>query len=120
MSPIRNTEWTIEMNAAIKSCLATAVLLLCGCRSEQPPSQPDLAALQRAVLAKQELLLQIHLDLDSAASEISDAEQNAAAGNCSGAEFHAAQAYQKLQDADEAILDLGRDLQAMFNLDALR
>jgi hypothetical protein len=76
-----------------------------------------MARLQQQILQKQDLLLQIHLDLDAAASEISDAEINARDGNCSGAGYHAAEAYRKLEKADEAILDLGRDLQEMFNLD---
>ena len=95
----------------------SVLLLLTACQRGPSPEVTDMAALQRQILEKQDLLLQIHLDLDTAASEISDAEISAGEGNCSAAEFHAAEAYRKLEKADEAILDLGRDLQAMFNLD---
>lgn len=79
-----------------------------------------MARLQQAMLAKQALLLDIHLDLDSAAREISDAQMTAEEGNCSAAEFHATEAYRKLRDADEAILELGTELQALFNLDSIK
>jgi len=98
--------------------LLISVSLLAGCQPEAAEPEVDITALRQAVFAKQELLLQIHLDLDSAASEISDAEMTAQDGNCSAAEFHSAEAYRKLRKADDAILDLGRDLQALFNLDA--
>ena len=94
-----------------------ALLLLTACQQGPSTEVADMARLQQQILQKQDLLLQIHLDLDAAASEISDAELNARDGNCSGAGYHAAEAYRKLEKADEAILDLGRDLQAMFNLD---
>jgi hypothetical protein len=100
--------------------LVFLALLLGGCQADTGPSAADYERLQAAVLKKQELLLQIHLDLDTAAAEISDAEQTAQEGNCSGAEFHSAEAYRALRKADEAILDLGRELQALFNLDSSR
>lgn len=93
------------------------IFFVAACHRGPEPEIPDIARLQQQILEKQDLLLQIHLDLDAAASDISDAEIAAQGGNCSGAEFHAAEAYRKLEKADEAILDLGRDLQAMFNLD---
>ena len=95
----------------------SVLLLLTACQRGPSPDVIDMAGLQQQILEKQDLLLQIHLDLDAAASEISDAELSARDGNCSGAGYHAAEAYRKLEKADEAILDLGRDLQAMFNLD---
>lgn len=100
--------------------LVFATLLLGGCQPDSGRSAADYERVQAAVIQKQEILLQIHLDLDMAASEISDAEQMAQEGNCSGAEFHSAEAYRALRKADEAILDLGRDLQALFNLDSSR
>ena len=100
--------------------LLFASLLLGGCQPGAGTPGTDFERLQAAVLQKQELLLQIHLDLDSAASDISDAERMAQEGNCSGAEYHSAEAYRALRKADEAILDLGRDLQALFNLDSSR
>ena len=105
------------MKKLICLSLPITVMLLIGCQREQSPDMAKIAALQQEILQKQDLLLQIHLDLDAASSEISDAELSASEGNCSGAEYHASEAYRKLEKADEAILDLGRDLQAMFNLD---
>ena len=100
--------------------LLLAALLLVACQPKAGTGAADFGQLQAAVLQKQELLLQIHLDLDAAATEISDAERLAQDGNCSGAEFHSAEAYRKLRKADAAILDLGRDLKAVFNLDSNR
>ena len=106
------------MKKLIYLSLPITVMLLIGCQREQSPDMARIAALQQEILRKQDLLLQIHLDLDAASSEISDAEISAMEGNCSGAGYHASEAYRKLEKADEAILDLGRDLQAMFNLDS--
>jgi hypothetical protein len=106
------------MRQLLPTLLVFAALLSGGCQPNAGPSAADYEKLQAAVFKKQELLLQIHLDLDTAASEISDAERMAQEGNCSGAEFHSAEAYRKLRKADEAILDLGRELQALFNLDS--
>jgi len=97
--------------------LLVSITALASCQQQSTEPEVDITALRQAVFQKQELLLQIHLDLDSAASEISDAELNAQNDNCSAAEFHSAEAYRKLRKADDAILDLGRDLQALFNLD---
>jgi hypothetical protein len=100
--------------------LLLAALLAGACQPQAQQAGADYEKLQAAILQKQDLLLQIHLDLDSAASDISDAEQMAHGGNCSGAEYHSAEAYRKLRKADAAILDLGSQLQALFNLDSSR
>ena len=76
-----------------------------------------MSELQRDIQQKTEELFRIHLKLDTAVSEISEAETAAREGNASGAEFHASEAYRNLVQADEALLDLGRDLQALANLD---
>lgn len=99
--------WLVPM-----ACLLTA------CGKPAATAGPDMAKLQQSVLQKQERLLQIHLDLDSAAREIAEAEQMAQGGNCSGAEFHASEAYRMLRKADDNILDLGTELQSLFNLDS--
>ena len=106
------------MKALATLSLSILLLALVACAQQDDTMAVDMQKLQRDVMARQELLLAIHLDLDAAAREISDAQVNAAEGNCSGAEFHATEAYRQLRDADEAILDLGRDLQALFNLDS--
>ena len=41
-------------------------------------------------------------------------------GNCSGSEYMASNAYRELKKADEAVLDLGQDLQELLNLDVER
>lgn len=100
--------------------IALAVLVAAGaaaCEAPEPAAGPDPAALKRQVQQHTEELLRIHLRLDSAASEISLAESAARDGNTSAAEFHAQEAYRNLETADEALLDLGRRLQEMVNLD---
>ena len=55
--------------------------------------------------------------LDSAAADITAAERKARSEDCSDAEYLAADAYRNLEKADQDLLQLGRDLQALFNLD---
>ena len=98
--------------------ILVASSLLAACQPGSEAAGADMKRLQKQILARQDLLLNIHLELDSAARDISDAHLMAQDGNCSGAEFHSAEAYRRLRAADEAILDLGRDLQALFNLES--
>ena len=95
-----------------------AVSLSGGCQQDANDPSDKLVLLQKEIVQKQELLLKIHLDLDTAAIEISNARQTAQDGNCSAAGYHAAEAYRMLSSADDAILDMGRDLQVLFNLDS--
>jgi hypothetical protein len=76
-----------------------------------------MTALRQAVLKKTEDLYWIHLRLDSAATDITQAELKARNADCSDAEFLAADAYRNLEKADQALLQLGKDLQVLFNLD---
>jgi hypothetical protein len=92
-------------------------LLLTGCSPQPAGDGPDPAELKRQVQQKTERLLWIHLRLDTAANEIAAAQAAARAGNTSAAEFHAQEAYRSLETADEAVLELGRQLQEMVNLD---
>lgn len=94
------------------------LLALASCQQQAPEPQVDMTALRQEVLKKTQELYRIHLRLDSAASDITAAEQKARNADCSDAEYLAADAYRNLEDADQAILQLGRDLQALFNLDA--
>jgi hypothetical protein len=55
--------------------------------------------------------------LDSAAADITAAERKARSEDCSDAEYLAADAYRNLEKPDQDLLQLGRDLQALFNLD---
>lgn len=91
--------------------------ILSACRQESPNPGIDMNDLRQDIQQKTEELFRIHLKLDTAISEISEAEAAAREGNTSGAEFHAAEAYRSLVQADESLLDLGRELQAMVNLD---
>lgn len=91
--------------------------LVAGCDPQKPATGPNPAELKRQMQQKTERLLWIHLRLDTAANEIAEAESAARAGNTSAAEFHAQEAYRSLEAADEAVLELGRQLQQMVNLD---
>ena len=99
--------------------LALASLLsLAACRQPEPPPGPDMARLRAEMQEHTETLLLIHFKLDNAMEEISAAEARAGEGGCSSAGYHAADAYRELQAADEMLLDLGRNLQELVNLDA--
>jgi len=76
-----------------------------------------MAELRQAVLKKTQDLYLIHLKLDTAAADITEAELKAGNADCSDAEYLAAEAYRNLEKADQDLLQLGRDLQALFNLD---
>ena len=91
-------------------------LAVAGCEREPEP-QVDLSALQRDIQQATERMYWIHLRLDTASNEISDAEIAARQGNTSAAEFHAAEAYRSIEQADEALLELGQRMQAMAGLD---
>ena len=106
------------MNRSAILVTATAALLaLTACSPEPAGPGVDLDALRQDIQKKTERMYWIHLRLDTAATEISSAEQAAREGNSSAAEFHAAVAYRSLEQADEALLELGQKMQEMFNLD---
>jgi hypothetical protein len=88
-----------------------------GCQKQAPEPDVDMTKLRQAVLKKTEDLYWIHLRLDSAATDITQAELKARNADCSDAEFLAADAYRNLEKADQALLQLGKDLQVLFNLD---
>lgn len=96
---------------------AGLALATAACQPQQPSTAPDPAELKRQVQQKTERLLWIHLRLDTAANEIVQAEAAAREGNSSAAQFHAQEAYRSLEAADEAVLELGQQLQQMVNLD---
>ena len=93
------------------------VLLAAACREPALEPRADLDRLKQAVQEQTEQLYRIHLKLDSAASDITAAELKARSGDCGDAEYHAADAYRNLEEADQELLELGRELQALFNLD---
>lgn len=102
------------MNKAVILVLSFALLAACS-----PPPEPrvDTAALQRDIQQKTERMYWIHLRLDTASTEIANAEAAAREGNLSAAEFHAAEAYRSIEQADEALLELGTQMQEMAGLD---
>jgi hypothetical protein len=97
--------------------LIFSILGLVGCQEQAPEPGVDITALRQAVLKKTEELYQIHLKLDTAAANITAAEVKARGADCSDAEYLAADAYRILEQADQDLLQLGRDLQVLFNLD---
>jgi len=97
--------------------LIISILALQGCQKQASEPEVDMAALRQALLKKTEELYQIHLKLDSAAADITAAEVKARNADCSDAEYLAADAYRILEQADQDLLQLGRDLQVLFNLD---
>lgn len=104
------------MYRIVITLVLSATMLLCaGC--QQPEPKVDMEALRQAVLKKTQDLYLIHLKLDTAAADITEAELKANSGQCADAEYMAAEAYRNIVKADEDLLQLGRDLQALFNLD---
>ena len=99
------------------AALLIAVVLGGGCKQQAGTQQADLAKLQNQVQELTEDLYRFHLELDTAATEISDAEAAIAQGNASGAEYHAAEAYRSVTQADDQLIELGRALQKAVNLD---
>ena len=97
--------------------LLTSILALQGCQKVEPKPEVDMAQLRQAVLKKTEDIYRIHLKLDTAAADITEAELKAGNADCSDAEYLAADAYRSLEQADQELLQLGRDLQVLFNLD---
>jgi hypothetical protein len=105
-------------NKTFLPCIAlAAALLTTACKPAPAGPDVDIDALRRDIQEKTERMYWIHLRLDTAATEISNAEQAAREGNVSAAEFHAAEAYRSLEQADEALLELGQNMQEMVNLD---
>jgi hypothetical protein len=98
--------------------LFISILALNGCQKHEPQPGVDMTLLRQAVLKKTEDLYRIHLKLDSAAADITEAELKAGNSDCSDVEYLAADAYRNLEQADQDLLQLGRDLQVLFNLDA--
>jgi len=98
--------------------LLTSLAVLCGCRQPEPQPSVDMAAVRAAMQEHTETLLLIHFKLDNALKELSAAETQAEQGGCATAGYHAADAYREVQAADDQLLDLGRELQELVNLDA--
>jgi hypothetical protein len=98
--------------------LIFTLFLLAACSRETPAPQQDMGKLRQAVQQKTEQLYFIHLKLDSAAKSLAEAESRARQADCGDAEYHAADAYDYLVKADEDLIALGQELQALFNLDA--
>lgn len=113
-------QWRWVAGVAAAAGLLTFALSLPGCKPAEPPAGPDPASVQAALQEHTERLLWIHYRLDSALSEIEQAETKAREGNASAAAYHATEAFRYVQAADDAVLEQGLDLQRQFNLDAAR
>jgi hypothetical protein len=98
--------------------LPFALVLLAGCRQAETPPAVDLAAMRAELQQHTQQLMMIHFKLDNALQAIATAEEQAGDGNCSGAGYHATDAYRELQAADDDLLAAGQRLQQRFNLDA--
>ena len=106
------------MKAHTLTLLLASLVGVVACRPSEPSPAADMAALRAAMQEHTETLLLIHFKLDNALKAISAAEIQAEEGGCAGAGYHAAEAYREVHSADEQLLDLGRDLQALVHLDA--
>jgi hypothetical protein len=93
-------------------------VVLTGCQNKASPAGEELLELRAAMNRKTEQLLNIHLRLDTALSNLVEAESLARSGDCADVQYRVADAYNELRQADSAVLDLGIELQALFNLDA--
>ena len=90
---------------------------LAACQPKPSASEAELAKLRQDLQKKTERIYWIHLRLDTAATEITDAEIAAREGNTSAAGFHAAEAYRSIEQADQALLELGTQVQEIAGLD---
>jgi hypothetical protein len=97
--------------------LLLGLMVLSACQEKAPQTEVDLQALRQAVMQQTERIYWIHLKLDSASKAVTETELKARNDDCSDAEYIVAEAYRNLEQADEALLELGRDLQELFNLD---
>lgn len=107
------------MKKFIFALVMTLLAGLAACRQAGQQPAVDMAGMRAAMQEHTETLLLIHFKLDNALKEISAAEAAAEEAGCDTAGYHAADAYRELQAADEQLLDLGRDLQELVNLDAV-
>jgi hypothetical protein len=106
----------MRIRVALHSLLSCFFLAACG--ASDPPPGPDMTRLRAEMQEHTETLLLIHFKLDNALKELAAAEASASEGGCDSASYHVADAHRELQLADDQLLDLGRDLQELLNLDA--
>ena len=100
--------------------LAVSIVAMAACRQQAPQPQVDMVKLRQSVQDQTEKLYLIHLKLDSAMKEITEAEERARSADCASAEYVAAEAYRYLVQADDDLIELGQDLQELFGLDAAK
>jgi len=105
------------MKTSLLALLLAVPAGLGACRQPESPPAVDMVAMRAAMQEHTETLLLIHFKLDNALKELTAAEAQAEQCGCSTAGYHATDAYREVQAADEQLLDLGRDLQALVNLD---
>ncbi|MGK2926512.1 MAG: hypothetical protein ACSLE2_12925, partial [Lysobacterales bacterium] len=83
-SALRPARRNVLRSVALGGLLVVA-LPLPGCKPAEPPAGPDPAIARAALQAHTERLLWIHFRLDSALTEIEQAEAKAREGNTSAA-----------------------------------
>jgi len=98
--------------------LLISLVILGACRQPDPQPAVDMAAMRAAMQEHTETLLLVHFKLDNALKELAAAETRAEQDGCATVGYHAADAYREVRAADEQLLELGRDLQELVNLDA--
>jgi thioredoxin-like negative regulator of GroEL len=115
------SRWAHGRLALGKRAGGLLITLLIGTACGQPPAEQagvqDSAAVRQAMQEHTETLLLIHFRLDSAATELARSEEQAQGGNYAAVDYHVAEARRHLDAADDAVLQLGQDLQQEFNLD---
>lgn len=113
--------WVFTVKTSLRwgafGCALLLALAVTACKPEAAENTADRTRLQNEIQALTQDLYRIHLKLDTAASELSKAEAALSNGNTSAADFHTSEAYREVRNADDALLDLGRDLQQAVNLD---
>jgi hypothetical protein len=99
------------------STLLLGLATLTACREQATQAEVDMQALRQAVIKQTERIYWIHLRLDTASKAVSEAELKVRDSECSGVGYLTGEAYRNLEQADEALLELGRELQELFDLD---
>lgn len=108
-----------QLSLATALGIMISLVLAAGCQEPASTADAELAQMKTAMIRKTEQLRDIHLRLNSALTDISKTQTAAQSGNCSDAQYIATDAYDHVARADDAILEMGVELQEIFNLDVV-